>query len=226
MKVLSIGNEGDLDLGLVGQSLARLGAAITTVEREHPSTWPELAGFDLVVSLGSEWSVYWPQVSYSVDPECALLAAAHERCTPVFGICFGSQLLARALGGRVERAPIAEIGWFHVTPTAGAETMIEPGPWFQWHYDRWSPPPAADVLAISPASNQVFKLDRSIAVQYHPEVTIDVVARWGSGNGLPELQRLGIDFDELMAHTEAEVPKAAERTDRFILQLLGSVIAR
>ncbi len=50
-------------------------------------------------------SVHWLQ------PEIAWVREAVDRDIPVLGICFGGQLLARALGGSVAPGPKAEIGW-------------------------------------------------------------------------------------------------------------------
>src|SRR6185503_10440713 len=44
-----------------------------------------------------------------VDPVCAFLRNAVAADVPVIGHCLGGQLLAKALGAKVERAPIAEI---------------------------------------------------------------------------------------------------------------------
>jgi GMP synthase-like glutamine amidotransferase len=39
------------------------------------------------------------------------------------------------LGGTVIRAGRPEIGW--TTVQTSRPDLIEPGPWFQWHADRW-----------------------------------------------------------------------------------------
>ena len=59
--------------------------------------------------LGSEWSVYWPEVAEYVAAETALIREAHRRGIPQFGICFGNQSMAHALGGTVERARAAQV---------------------------------------------------------------------------------------------------------------------
>jgi hypothetical protein len=54
---------------------------------------------------------------------------------PVLGICFGAQALAAALGGQAIRAERPEVGWTPIQ--THRPDLIEPGPWFQWHSDRW-----------------------------------------------------------------------------------------
>src|SRR4051794_39211058 len=46
-----------------------------------------------------------------IEPTCALLRDAVAAAVPVVGHCLGGQLLAKALGAPVTRAPVAEIGW-------------------------------------------------------------------------------------------------------------------
>jgi GMP synthase-like glutamine amidotransferase len=209
MRAYVIGNEGDDDAGYIGERAAERGFALTSLIREQSGEWPSLAGIDLIISLGSEWSVYWDHVQPSVDAEISMLAEAHRRGVPIIGLCFGSQLLARMLGAAVEKAPVAEVGWFTVQPTpAGDEGLIDPGPWFEWHYDRWALPEGAELLAANDLANQAFRLGRTFATQFHPEVTPEIVSFWAhSAGGVAELARLGIDRDELMAETIRETAR-------------------
>ena len=201
MRVLVIANEGDGDPGWVGEHLREVyGAELHRAWREDPAAWPALEGIDLVVSLGSDWSVYWAHVQSSVLAEMALVRAAHEQARPVLGICFGAQLAAQALGGHVEAAPEPEIGWYAIDAVEGAP--FDEGPWFQWHADRFQPPAPSQILARSERAIQAFSLGRTLAVQFHPEVTLAMVQRWSSGDGQAELGRWGVERDALVAQTE------------------------
>ena len=102
-------NRHDADPGFVGESLRAAGFAFTECHREDPAGWPDLDGFELILALGSDWSVYWERVRASVDAESSLLREANRRGTPTLGICFGAQVLAHALGGSVARAARAAI---------------------------------------------------------------------------------------------------------------------
>ncbi|MFM7044155.1 MAG: type 1 glutamine amidotransferase [Ilumatobacteraceae bacterium] len=114
MRALLISNFYDADAGFVGQRLRRHGYSFTECHRERRASWPTLEGHDLVVSLGSDWSVYWPHVATEVEAEAELIRSAHGAGIPVFGICYGNQIMAHALGGTVERAREPEIGWYDV----------------------------------------------------------------------------------------------------------------
>jgi GMP synthase-like glutamine amidotransferase len=227
MRAYVIGNDGDNDPGFVGERAIERGFALTSLVRETPGEWPSLDGVDLVISLGSEWSVYWDHVGPSVDAEVALLSEAHRRGTPIVGLCFGSQVLARMLGAVVEKSPIAEVGWHHVEPTAAGVGIIEPGPWFEWHYDRWELPTGAELLAENDKSNQAFRLDRILATQFHPEVTTAMVESWSrSEGGAAELARMGIERDALLARTQTETVRSAPIAYRLFDHAIEVVTTR
>ena len=220
MRALLLANGYDADPGFVGEHLRNAGFAFLECHRERPSEWAPLDGIDLVLSLGSDWSVYWEQVHDSVRAEAALLLAAHQRGTPILGICFGGQVLAGALGGSVERAPEPEVGWWNIDSAVPA--LSADGPWFQWHSDRFSVPTDAVRLARSDRAEQAFRLGRTIGLQFHPEVTQSIVARW-TASGADDLIRLGIDPDELREQTRHEVDRTRGASSRLVDWFLAEV---
>ena len=208
-----IANADDADPGFVGHELRRRGFALTEGHRERPTEWPALAGFDLLLSLGSEWSVYWPHVERFVAAETALIRCAHDGGVPLLGICFGNQLMAQALGGSVAAAPRPEIGWIEIeTDDARA---IPTGPWLQWHGDVVTVPPGAVELARNPVGPQAWRLGRSLATQFHPEATETMLARW-SATGGAELAAVGLTPESMMEATRANVEAGAARTARLV----------
>ena len=218
-----IANRGDNDGGVVGQLLRNRGYVFEHWVREDATGWTDLPDdVELVVPLGSDWSVYWPDIAPSVEAEAGILRAAHRRGTPVFGICFGGQMLAHALGGRVERAEKPEIGWFsvdwsmtNVTPV-DLVRVLSPTLWLQWHYDRFVPPADAHVLATGPLGAQAFVIGHSLGLQFHPEATPEIVERWTSGPGEEELVRSGIDPDELRRATREHASQSASRAEVLV----------
>jgi GMP synthase-like glutamine amidotransferase len=153
--------------------------------------------YDLIVSLGSEHAAYDDAIPW-LGLERRLLADAAAADVAALGICFGSQLLARALGGEAMRAAHAEIGW--VTIDTREASPVGAGPWMQWHYDTFTLPAGAALLAESPAGPQAFTIGRSLGVQFHPEVTPEIVASWVDG-GRDQLARAGLDPDRVLAET-------------------------
>ena len=179
--------------------LASRGAVQETCRIDRDEGERDPRAYDLIVSLGSEQSAYDDELKW-VARERRWLHDAVRVDVPVLGICFGSQLLARAAGGQAMPAPYAEIGWVSVRPGQGSP--IEAGPWLQWHFDTFTLPPGAALLAESPAGPQAFTIGRSLGVQFHPEVTPEILARW-TGDGGDALEREGVDPGRLLAETQA-----------------------
>lgn len=220
MRALVVANVDDADPGIVGERFRHHGFAFTDCFREHHGEWPDLAGRDLVLLLGSEWSVYWPTVTDPVRAECALVNEAVARGVPVFAICFGAQITARARGGSVERARRPEVGWHRVE--SDRPDVIGPGPWLQWHFDVFSVPPGCTEIARSPSGPQAIIGSRLLATQFHPEATETMLGRWTSGDP-DDLTRLGLDPERIMAETRREVvasrPRAEALVDWFLEHL-------
>ena len=104
---------------------------------------------------------------------------------PVFGVCLGSQLLAKAAHADVGPAAEPEVGWFPVELTdAGREDPVfrvlpERFDAFQWHYYTHGVPAGGVELARSPVCTQAFRLgERVWGIQSHPEVTASIVESW------------------------------------------------
>jgi GMP synthase-like glutamine amidotransferase len=149
---------------------------LLTHDYERPNVadaLPDLEGYDLIIPMGSIRSLTdKDEIDSWVHDELRALAAAHERGTPILGVCFGGQLMAEALGGRVEAMPSAEIGWFSIDPVDAMADPVVPGPWMQWHHDRFEPPPGAEVLATRATGTQLFRLGTTVGTQFHPEVDL------------------------------------------------------
>ncbi len=117
-------------------------------------------------------------------PLCALLRDAVDARVPVIGHCLGGQLLARALGAAVCRAPQPEIGWSDVETEGalgaswfgGARKFTT----FQWHYDTFAlPPNATRVLRNDTVANQAYVVDDlHLGMQCHVEMTAELVQTW------------------------------------------------
>ena len=120
-----------------------------------------------------------------IEPLSRLLREAIHEDIPVIGHCLGGQLLARALGARVARTPVPEIGWIDVETTDadaaqawfGGRASFTP---FQWHYDVFDLPDGATrVLTNAFNANQAYVVgERHIGFQCHIEMTADLVETW------------------------------------------------
>lgn len=219
MRALLIANAADADGGFVADRFRHHGFAFTECHRESVADWPALGEHELVVTLGSEWSVYWPHVAESVAAEAEMIRSAHSGGVPIFGICYGNQIMAHALGGTVERAREPEIGWKEVV--SDVPDVIAEGPWMQWHHDVITVPADAQELARSAVGPQAWRMGRSFCTQFHPEATETMIRRWAvSDGGSAELLSFGIKPSELIEQTRRNVadsqPAAEHLVDWFV----------
>jgi GMP synthase-like glutamine amidotransferase len=115
----------------------------------------------------------------------ALIRAAANDNVPTLGHCLGGQLIARALGAAVTRNPVKEIGWGRVDVVDGAVSAAWFGPGlrhfdsFHWHGETFSLPAGATRIAASPwCGNQAFALGPHLAMQFHVEMTPELIRAW------------------------------------------------
>jgi GMP synthase-like glutamine amidotransferase len=119
-----------------------------------------------------------------LEREAEFLRSALEGGTPTLGVCLGAQMLARAAGGSVAPASSSEVGWYGVelTPAGRADPVLGTLPArtsaFQWHHYTFELPETSTELARSPVCTQAFRLDGSIGIQFHAEVTQEMIEAW------------------------------------------------
>jgi GMP synthase-like glutamine amidotransferase len=212
----------------VGDHLERRGFTldhfVVVEDIENPqisASFPDRS-HDLLVLMGAPWSVYDPVMSGWVTPELEFIRADIDRETPVLGICFGAQALSAALGGTVSRAWRPEYGWGTI---ASRVDEIGSGPWFQYHHDEFTLPPGATELARNGSGLQAFRHGRALGVQFHPEMTADLIASWCKVDGGGEMVEAGLDIDEVIEQSralEVDTQPALERMLDWFLDDIAS----
>lgn len=231
MRALFVQHDHVSPTGPVSERLRERGFAvdeILVVDEANFSTpnvtfqFPDPEPYDLVVPMGAPWGA-WDDASIGnwLAPELEWVRDAVGRDIPVLGICFGGQLLARSLGGTVTRTRKPEIGWTAVHTDDPA--LVGPGPWFQFHYDGWTVPDGATEVARNSVASQAFVVGRSLGVQFHPELTGDILAGWLREGGEAQVVADGQDPAALLAHTRAEEPAARARTVALVDAFLERV---
>ena len=143
----------------------------------HTSTAAELADRSpaAIIFSGGPASVH-------VDGAPGIDPGVYELGVPILGICYGSQLLARDLGGQVDRSGRGEYGRTTMTHAGvPSELLAEPGdgvgstePVWMSHFDAVTEPPAGFTVTASTADSPAAVIEdsqrRFYGVQYHPEV--------------------------------------------------------
>lgn len=182
--------------------------------------FPDPSDFQFIVALGAPWGA-WDDTTIGswLLPEMEWLQEADRQHIPVLGICFGGQLLARAHGGSVGRAPRPEIGW----STVWSEVPELDGTWFQYHYDRWVTPPGATELARNACASQAFSLRKNLALQFHPEIIGTTLEAWFGGSDRGGVVADGQDPDLLLAHTYARDPQSIHRAHTLVDYFLREI---
>ncbi len=213
---------------LVGKALARRGVELEPFrvvgDVRNPVSdrrFPDPGEFDLVVVLGAIWSVYDDAtIGTWIHRELDFVREAHDAGAAVLGVCFGGQVLSAALGGTVSRAPEPEFGWLSID--TDEPDGLSTGPWFQWHYDRFTVPEGASEIARNANGSQAFRMGRSLGLQFHPEVDSEILADW-IAFGADELRAHGIDTEDLAAETAGIESAAIDRTQRLVDWFLTDV---
>jgi GMP synthase-like glutamine amidotransferase len=202
--------------GVLADWAAARGIELEIHHAKSGAPLPALNGQAFIASLGSPHNpadLHIPEVA----AELAYVEQAIARDIPVLGLCFGGQMLAKALGGEIEKAPHPELGW-HAIDSAAPE-IVPPGPWLQWHFDRFTVPTGAELLATSAAGPQAFTHGRHLGVQFHPESTIEIVRSWARSDD-ERVRALGIGDGEALlergrGHATAAVSAAFDLFDAF-----------
>lgn len=219
MRALFIQHDHVSPIGPIGAAFRSLGYEVEQLPVRSGDgsvvTFPDASGYDAVVPMGAPWSVYDPAINSWLQPELSFLRSAQDAGVPVLGLCFGAQALATALGGSVVRASRAEVGWTDVH--TDAPDLVPSGPWFQWHGGRWNLPPGGVAIARTGVCDQAFVVGRrSLGVQFHPEMTPEMLDGWVGNGGAQYLQELGIDVTELRIQTVRRASAAAERAHALV----------
>ncbi len=130
---------------------------------------PDHDDFDGVIVGGSECGVYddteWMQ------PLREFLERLRDHRKPVFGICFGHQIMADVYGGRSEKAEVGNIVGARPFDFAGESADA-----FVWHQDQVTRVPDSARVTGSASHCPVGALDYDFparSVQFHPEYRAD-----------------------------------------------------
>ena len=214
MRIAILQNDSDDGPAYLGTWLTQHGVDFDVfnfdVSDSPPTTLASYAGLAL---LGGPMSVNddLPSLRHSEK----LIREACDTGKPVIGHCLGGQLIASALGARVVAAASPEIGWSKIRLSNG----VEAHEWFgefagterdalQWHYDSFSLPHGATMLASNDVcSVQAFAIHNMLAMQFHIEIDRNKLASWAR-KGKEELTALiGQPHVQQARTIAAEIPK-------------------
>jgi GMP synthase (glutamine-hydrolysing) len=139
----------------------------------------DLSAPDLVIMMGGPMGVYEQQRHPWIAGQLHRLSRRLREDRPTLGVCFGAQMIAAALGGKVYRGPVREVGFHPVAVQAGAADNplrhLASVPVLHWHGDTFTLPDDVELLATSPIyRHQAFRRGRNVlALQFHAEMGLD-----------------------------------------------------
>jgi GMP synthase-like glutamine amidotransferase len=167
-------------IGMVGVAAEAAGAKLTTLFPHRGEPLPRgAAGFDGMIILGGPMHA-GDDINYPAFRKLLpLIRRFHAQAKPIFGICLGAQLIARAFGKTVYPFGGLEIGYLPVRLTAeGERDRLLAGfereqRIMQLHQDSFDLPDGAVLLMTNETcANQAFRIGRvTYGVQFHIEVT-------------------------------------------------------
>ena len=174
---------------------ARKGHRVESTDVFTSAPLPEISEFDWLMVMGGSQHAWEEDVHPWLAPEKSYLQEVLAAGKVVIGICFGAQLLAEALGGKVFASDRPEIGWHEVSLTGeGRRSFLfrdlpETFTTFHWHSDHFSLPAGCLRLAESPPTvNQAFIHPGKplVGIQFHPEYTRQMVLAFAEQFGRQE----------------------------------------
>ena len=169
------------ELGHIGGWLDRHGYRVRRIQR---GALPVSLDGDLLISLGSPSSVAEGHMGSEAAAEVELVTDWVSAGRPFIGVCFGAQVLARALGGSVARMPNTFRAYRAVELGPSAPSGLD-GRWAVWHEDAISAPTGSEVLATLPHADAVFRNGRAWGVQPHIEFDSSIVRRLAETMSVP-----------------------------------------
>jgi GMP synthase (glutamine-hydrolysing) len=219
------------DLGLLAPIMEREGWDVSFCDAPlddlgHPS----IRNADLMIVLGGPIGVYETDDYPFLTSEIALIEDRLSRDLPTLGICLGGQLMAKALGSRVFKGPVKEIGWGTIRLTEegmssclgdlrGDDAVV-----LHWHGDTFDLPSDATRLAANENyENQAFAYGRNaLALQFHIEADPRQLEEWYVGHAA-ELAAAKISASDLRVATLRHKEGLAPRADRVFTRWLRQI---
>lgn len=213
---------GPLLEGILGER----GIDYTIARMDHGEPVPQEA--DVMIVLGGPMNVYeddrYPYLAELDEAIRAFVMGGGH----FLGFCLGGQLLAKALGGLISKNASPEIGLFPLTLTReGTQDPLFAGvprtfPTIEWHFDTFAIPQGADLLATSRyCKNQAFRFKNALGLQFHPEVTMEMLQEWVVVYG-EDLRKVGLPPEAVTGYAGGWSEELNRLSHRIIGNFLDS----
>jgi GMP synthase-like glutamine amidotransferase len=181
-EILSIQNIECESLGVLKNYFLEDGFKVYEVHAAKQKIPDSIDNFDAVILLGGPMSANDNHEYLKKEKQIVIESLKLE--VPLLGICLGSQIIADSVGAMVYRGPKKEIGWGEVELTEIGKTSLFKGiaeekiQVFHWHGDTFGLPDEAKTLSFSKLYTQAFEYKTAIGLQFHLEVTTQMILEW------------------------------------------------
>ena len=191
MKFLVIKNAGHENPGIFGMIMDKYRIKYDLLEQTDETELPNPDNYTALLIMGGAFSANdkTPKIQNQIEYVKKLIAIDK----PVLAVCLGFQILAKAAGCEVLRAPVKEVGWFskdekqyeiRLTPDGAKDPifkgMHETTNVFHLHGETISLNDNVKLLATGNlVENQVIRVGKNMyGVQFHFELTSEMLVEW------------------------------------------------
>jgi len=186
MNVLAVVHGANVPPGVFGEEVEERGHCLETWSLAWGTPPPRpIDDYAAVLVFGGAMHADQDELHPWLREETLFIQRLLDLHVPLLGVCLGAQLIARAAHAPVRPACEPEVGWLEIelTEEAAEDPIFSRLPErflaFQWHFYEHGLPAGARELARSRVCTQAFRLgDAAWGVQFHPEVTREVIECW------------------------------------------------
>ena len=229
MRVLSVTHGPNVPGGVFEEIVDAAGYRLERWSVPEGRTPDRARSYDAVMVFGGSMHPDQDDHFAWLEREEEFLQQVLREEVPVFGVCLGAQMLARAAGARVGPASAPEVGWLEVELTAAGKAdpvlgVLPPrATVFQWHHYTFEIPAGGTELARSHVCPQAFRLRQPAwGIQFHGEVTLPMVTAWAS----EDPDDLPMTVETLVAASRIEIAQSNEQGHKLCAAFLREAAAR
>lgn len=212
--------------GLVGNLLDRAGYELDIRCPAMGDRLPKtMAEHEAAIVFGGPMSANDDNELPFIRDELDWIPTVLEAEKPFLGICLGGQLLARVLGATVAPHPDEqiEIGYYSLYATPHGHELFNPLPRvYHWHREGFDVPTSATLLATGDTfQHQAFQYHRAYGLQFHPEMTTQLIERWTTEAAEHLLHPGAQGKEEQFSHHQTYAPLVKQWLSGFLEQWLA-----